>query len=384
MLSPSDESGSRKASETAKSAGMEAVSSERSLHDVERRLVESWPTDQWRETNVVLAVSGGVDSVALLGAVQAVKASCGGAGRLTVAHLNHGLRGDASDSDAAWLADLCHQRRLDIQIEMANVAATVAEQGDGWEAAARTLRYDFLQRVATKTGARWVVTAHTADDQVETVVHRIFRGTGLSGLAGMRAHRPLGSAATLVRPLLGVRKRELVEYLNVLEQEFRSDCMNDDPRFTRNRIRHGLLPLTRDLFKQDVDWALLRLAGQAHEAQAVIEMLAEQLAETCCKNFFAKEPRQSRGLPVSSASEHVQVVIKCEPLVGEPEIVVREMFRQAWRKVGWPEQAMGFDDWRLLARMASSKDSLASVNLPGNILVRREGTLLSLQRCDLP
>jgi tRNA(Ile)-lysidine synthase len=241
-----------------------------------------------------------------------------------------------------------------------------------------------LQRVAEKAGARWVITAHTADDQVETVVHRIFRGTGLSGLAGMRTYRPLRPGVTLVRPLLGVWKRELVEYLKVLGQDFRNDRTNDDPRFTRNRIRNGLLPLTRDLLKQDVDGALLRLAGQAHEAQALLEQLAERLAERCWKGFGSNKTRQSRGLPGESIAGHIQLVIECEPRGSEPEIVLREMFRRAWRELGWPEQAMGLTDWQLLARMASSTDPPVSANLPGNVLVRREGSLLTLERRDLP
>jgi len=133
-----------------------------------------------------------------------------------------------------------------------------------------------------------------------------------------------------------------------------------------------------------VDGALLRLAGQAHEAHAVIEQLAERLTESCWKGFSENKPRQSRGLPTNSASEHQQVVIDCEPLVGEPEIVVREVFRRAWRELGWPEQAMGLSDWQLLARISLSSDSPASANLPGNVLVRREGSLLTLERRDLP
>jgi tRNA(Ile)-lysidine synthase len=376
-----DETG--EASEAPRAAAVEAVSSERALHEVERRLGGSWPAEQWCDTNVVLAVSGGADSMALLRAVRAVKERRGGAGRLTVAHLNHGMRGGEADRDAAWLADTCRRRRLEVQIGKADIAAAAAEQGDGWEAAARKIRYDFLRGVADRVGARWLVTAHTADDQVETVVHRILRGTGLSGLAGMRTHRPVAPGVTLMRPLLGLWKRELVDYLKVLGQDFRNDSTNNDPRFTRSKIRHGLLPLTRELFNQDVDGALLRLAGQALEAQTIVEQLAERLAERCMKDSRADNPRQSRGLPTDSISGHTQLVIGCDQLAGEPEIVVREMFRRAWRNLGWPEQAMRYDDWELLARMVAALDTPTSANLPGNVLVRRDGTLLVLERREL-
>jgi tRNA(Ile)-lysidine synthase len=114
---------------------------------------------------------------------------------------------------------------------------------DGVEAAARAARYEFLQATAERLGARYVATAHTADDQAETVLHHIVRGTGLAGLAGMSRARSLGAAATLIRPLLSFRRRDVIEYLGALGQSYCEDTTNRDPAFTRSRIRHELLPL---------------------------------------------------------------------------------------------------------------------------------------------
>jgi len=352
---------------------VEAVSIGGELHEVEQRLVESWPPGKWRDTNVVLAVSGGADSVALLRAVQSVKQQSGGLGRLCVAHLNHGLRREEADADAAWVADTCRSLGLDVDLGTADVAVLASEHGDGWEAAARKLRYDFLRGVAERCGARWVVTAHTADDQVETVLQRIVRGTGLRGVAGMRPCRPLSPGITLVRPLLDLWKRELEDYLKQLGQDFRTDASNEDLRFSRNRVRRQLLPLLRESFNKDVEGAFLRLAGQAREVELYFEQVATRLAGQCSVTRYFDDNNQ----PVC------QLVVNCGVLSMEPPLIVREVFRVLWRTMNWPEQSMRLSDWHLLARIAAEGDAPSRANLPGNVMARREQSLLILERRDL-
>ena len=134
-----------------------------------------------------------------------------------------------------------------------------------------------MQSTAERLGARYVVTAHTADDQAETILHRILRGTGVAGLAGMRRARPLGPAATLIRPLLDVRRAEILAYLSELQQPFQDDASNSDLGFTRNRIRHELLPRLAADYNSDVVAALLRLGQTAHDAQQHIDAAVEEL-----------------------------------------------------------------------------------------------------------
>jgi tRNA(Ile)-lysidine synthase len=336
------------------------------------RLAADWPPGEWRDTHVVLAVSGGADSVALLRGMNAIKVGCGGAGKLHVSHLNHGLRGAEADEDAAWLANLCERLGVPFITAKADVTLLAAEQGDGWEAAARTARYDFLRQTAERLGARFVATAHTADDQVETVLQRIVRGTGLAGLAGIPRSRPLSNSVALVRPMLTLRRSDVIEYLKELGQEFRVDASNQDARFTRNRLRHELLPLIRERFSDDVDGALSRLATQAAEAQGVIEALAADIAAECVTVEHVGD-RESRLA--------LRVRIECSRLAGTPAIVVREVCKAAWRDANWPLQAMGFDEWRLLASMAGDCREQSVVNLPGNIRAHREGKLLV---CESP
>src|SRR6476646_5281935 len=162
----------------------------------EKQLALAWPCDQWQDAHVLLAVSGGADSVALLRAVLSLKDTCGGRGAVHVAHLNHALRGDAAAADQAWLDKLCRRLGVSLVVGRSDVRSRAAEQGDGLEAAAREARYEFLSSTAEQLGARFVATAHTADDQAETVLQRIVRGTGLAGLAGIPSSRRLSSSAT--------------------------------------------------------------------------------------------------------------------------------------------------------------------------------------------
>jgi tRNA(Ile)-lysidine synthase len=341
------------------------------LARLEQRLAASWPAEAWRDSHVVLAISGGADSVALLRAIVALKAACGGSGKMFTAHLNHGLRSDEADADAVWVAALCERLSVPLEIAKANVSLLADQQGDGLEAAARAARYDFLQQTAERLGARFVATAHTADDQVETVLQRILRGTGLSGLVGIPRARPLSNSVALVRPLLAVKRREIIDYLATLGQDYRVDSSNDDSRFTRNRLRHELLPLLRERFSSDVDAALLRLATQAGEAQQVVESLAGGIACSCVTIEFDSMRGESR--------RGRRVQIDCSELAGQPALIVREVCKNAWKDAGWPRQSMGFREWQLLARLACGEYSSKTANLPNGVRARREQHLLILE-----
>jgi tRNA(Ile)-lysidine synthase len=303
----------------------------------------------------VVAVSGGADSAALLRAVVELKRAAMGAGDLFVGHFNHGLRGRESEADAEWVAGLCHELGLRCEIGRADsdtggVAAAHAE------AAARNSRYEFLVKTAERLGARFVVTAHTADDQVETVLHRLLRGTGLAGLAGMPAVRELSASVSLVRPLLTIRRREIEDYLRSLGQSYRTDSSNADRQFTRNRIRHDLLPRLRTDFNPDVDDAILRLARQAGDAQAIVEAHADELLAEC---VHLESPER--------------LVIDLSALGDVPPLVLRELCKRAWTQAGWPLQAMGFAEWDQLAELLVVADGARSINLPGGVRAVRRG-----------
>ena len=310
------------------------------MHPLEQQLLESWPTSRRTGARCLVAVSGGADSVALLRALRATGEPQG----LLVGHFNHGLRAE-SEHEQQFVTELC--RQLEVECRVGRGSLDEHSAPDGLEAAAREARYRFLQGQSEAAGARYVVTAHTADDQVETVLHRIVRGTGLAGLAGIPRARSLGPGVSLLRPMLQVTRGEVLAYLQDLDQPYCEDASNRDPRFTRNRIRHELLPLLREL-NPAVDEAVTRLAALADEADTVIERLVGQLAERCV--------------------ERVGGVVKIDraELRQQPDYVVRQLLLSVWTESGWPRQAMGFQQWQRMAEMATGGGE-AMWTFPGNV-----------------
>jgi len=230
------------------------------------------------------------------------------------------------------------------------------------EAVARRARYGFLRHTAARLGARYVATAHTADDQAETILHRIVRGTGIAGLAGIPRIRRLGEAATLIRPLLGLSRAELVGYLGALGQPYRMDSSNADLRYTRNRLRHELLPRIRRHFNPRATEALGRLGQLAGEVQELVDALAGELLEACAPAETAEGVRLDVG-----------------PLVGQPAYLVCEALVVLWRGRGWPLRSMGRVEWDALAAMALDP-SPAKRTFPGGLLVERRAEELVVRQ----
>ncbi|MGH2417277.1 MAG: tRNA lysidine(34) synthetase TilS [Candidatus Limnocylindria bacterium] len=189
---------------------------------------------------LVLAVSGGPDSMALLhGAAHA------GRWRLTVAHLDHGLRADSAD-DATFVTDAAAALRLPSDLRQTDVAALSRAEGRSIEDAGREARYRFLEEIAPADAC--IVTAHTADDAAETVLLNLLRGSGLAGVRGIPARR-----GRIVRPLLSQRRAALRALLDASDIAYRLDPSNDDSGYLRNRVRGELLPLLEDLRPGAVD-----------------------------------------------------------------------------------------------------------------------------------
>jgi tRNA(Ile)-lysidine synthase len=335
----------------------------------------AWPVDRWRDLTVVVGVSGGADSVALLRVMAAMRElavadrgeSSEVAGGLVAVHVNHRLRGAASDEDARFVAELCASLGVECVVGTVEPRAIADEQGDGLEAACRTARYDFLLSKAERLGARYVAVAHTADDQAETVLHHVLRGTGLAGLAGMAMFRAMSDAVTLVRPLLAVRRVDVLAYLESLGQSYREDETNRQREFTRNRIRCELLPLLARDYSADVVPALVRLGQHAREAHEVVCLAAEALAGRCVREQSGKDEGET-------------LAVDCRLLAGVNRHVVREMFVALWRRRSWPRQAMRFADWDDLAEMALGEDSETNRTFPGEVAASRNAGVLTLRR----
>jgi tRNA(Ile)-lysidine synthase len=251
-----------------------------------------------KDETVLVAVSGGADSVALLLALNELVTSGKLKANVVVAHLDHKLRGPASRADAVWVAKLAQQLRHKFAVTSIDVKKRAAKTGDNLEQAARQVRYEFLSKTAKKLGAVTVLTAHTMDDQAETILLNLLRGSGADGLRGMEPARSLaeGSETILVRPLLQwARRQDTVHYCGLRGVEFRNDEMNLDENFTRVRVRRQLLPLMES-FNPKIVRGLARTAELLREDGIALDGAAARLLELAAQSVNAA-PDDKGGPP---------------------------------------------------------------------------------------
>ncbi len=292
---------------------------------------------------VVVAVSGGLDSVVLLDVMHQLAGEPGRMWSLVVAHLDHALREESAD-DARFVQALAGQGGLECVAERRDVADVAAERGIGLEEAARHERLAFLQRVARDHGCGAVALAHHADDQVETALFRLFRGAHLRGLAGMRPSRPMGDGVRLIRPMLALRREELQSYAQTRGLRWREDVTNRDTTMARNYIRHELLPQLRRRLNPRVDEAVLRAVEAAGEAGELLEHLAGGLIEACGDEC---------------------VSLKRATLHAARPAVARQAVRAALEQVNGPMDRLGADWVDRLVELAGEGRGVC--DLPGDL-----------------
>lgn len=223
---------------------------------------------------VVVAVSGGADSVCLLHILASLREDLGIG--LVVAHLNHGFRGVESEGDAAFVSELAASLHIPAVMEHQDVPALRLRRHLSAQQAAREARHGFLRQVMIEQGAERIALGHTRDDRVETVLGNVLRGTGLEGLAAMP---PID--LPLIRPLCEISRAETHDYCQQHGLGFRVDSSNADLHYRRNRMRAELLPFLRTYFNVDVDTAILRMATLASADNSLLEQLAQDALRQC-------------------------------------------------------------------------------------------------------
>ena len=301
---------------------------------------------------VVVGVSGGADSVCLLHLLRELSAEW--ALRLTVAHLNHGLRGADADADAGFVAELAREWGLPSVVEKVDVAALAREKRLSIEEAARQARYAFLARVAGEQDARYVGAAHHADDQAETVLMRFLRGSGVAGLRGMLPVMPLSDyrlapeaaaeadSPLLIRPLLATPRAAIADYCRENSLRWRTDASNADLRHYRNRLRHELLPVLRE-YNPRISEVLARtaeaMAGDYEVLEAVAEDQYAELAIQVSPDVIAFEQERLVQLPVGLQRSLLRLAI--------------HQLRANLRDIGWEHVERALET----ARFGQSGDS---------------------------
>lgn len=312
------------------------------------------------EERVVLAVSGGADSLALLHALAQMPSV--GSHRLHVATLDHGLRGEEGARDAAFVRDFAGALNIPCTVGQTDVGTIATKNRMGVEEAARITRYDFLGRVAAQVGSSTVATGHHADDQAETILLHILRGAGLQGLRGMAYQTtvPGQPHLRLVRPLLDVSRTLIAAYCEEHGLQPRHDATNDNPAYTRNRIRLQILPALREINPQ-VDTALVRMGQAAAEDESLLsEMFAREILpqiERTAGRFTWKldafhgwhPAMQARALryaieELAAHPDHEQIM-RARLMAQNPEVGVMMPFNQGVRlRFGYGEMAVERDD----------------------------------------
>jgi len=229
--------------------------------------------------HVVVAISGGPDSVALLSLLHQLRSSW--SLTLTAVHCNYGLRGSESEGDQQFVETLCRELRVPLHVKAIDLQSHPPRAS--LQAIARARRYQVFREVAAGCGADRIAVGHTADDQAETVILWMLRGAGLTGISGMPAIRD----GSIVRPLYDVRRQEILTYLEQAQLTFREDSSNGKPLYLRNRIRHEVMPVLQRLAPSTVE-SLCRLADLCREDDRYLE---QHVAELC----GVKEILQSDG-----------------------------------------------------------------------------------------
>ena len=325
---------------------------------------------------VGLAVSGGADSVALLRLLENLHGELGIT--LRVVHFDHGLRGEESEADRQFTEVLAHARGLDFICEHGSVRSAAQKHKWNLEDAARRLRYSFFDRLVQQGRVTRIAVAHTKDDQAETVLAHLLRGTGLTGLAGI--YPRVGS---IIRPLLAERREDLREYLRVLGQTWREDSTNLDMRRLRARMRSRLLPLLERDFSPHVTTHLAGLAELAREEEAFWEALVEDrfrqlvtkrgetlsiaLCDLLLPMDLARQPAPSRrSIPQTEPS----------PLRAVTERLVRRLYQEiSGSRLGLTARHV-----RQVIHLAAESSSGHQVEWPGGVVVDRVFNELTFSR----
>ena len=344
---------------------------------------------------VGVAVSGGADSVALLRVLLELRSELGVV--LSVVHFNHKIRGPEAEADEEFVGKLAEKYRLEFLCTSGDVPRYAESKGIGLEAAGREMRYDYFRSLLGES-VDVVATAHTADDQAETVLMRVIRGAGTKGLAGIhpvqwvkksrslpaRAVRDdTGSAKwAIVRPMLAVRRKEVDTYLRELGQEWREDLSNRDQRHLRNRVRHTLLPLLEREFNPAVVEVLSDLAEVARGEE---EYWAAELQRVTQREVLeSMECGRLKQLPIAvqrrvirEAAERAGCSLEFQHVEQVRKLVSAEVGKKVELPQGWSAKRER-DAIRLLAesRAGDRPDYEHRLEVPGEVRIPELGSVI--------
>lgn len=307
--------------------------------------------------SVLVAVSGGADSVALLHILHDLRQSLHI--RLSVAHLNHSLRGRESDADAEFVLGLAEELGLRCAVEKVDIRARAEEDKLSLEETGREARRGFLRRVAKTECCGSIATGHHADDQAETVLIRLIRGAGVRGLAAMSPVSPEG----IVRPLFECRREELRRHLRENGISYREDSSNLDRSHLRNRVRHDLIPVLEKEFNPSI----VRLLCRTSQNMAEVENLLSSLADDALQQTL-------------NGSNENTMSLDSEGLRTYDEVTWRYVFQGVYKTLTGDLQALSHTHLQALVDLVGRRPTGTAIHLPGGIRAEKRYGAVSIYR----
>ncbi len=320
---------------------------------------------------VAVAVSGGVDSVALLRALHAIRPASGLV--LSVAHMHHGIRATDADLDAAFVESLAHTLGLPLNLRNADTPDHARRHSMGLEEAARTLRYAWFAELLSSGAVDAIATAHTLNDQAETVLHKLIRGAWTEGLSGihpvLHPGPPKPSAlipgtGLILRPLLAATREQIVTWLNSIGQPWREDASNADLAYTRNRIRHQLLPQLAT-FNPQIAHQLSHTATIARDEESYWQKEVDRILPGL---LLPGRAVRGGGRSSSTLPGERSLAIELDRLRTLHPALVRRLLRAAARQLG---PALDFDQTARLLALAVSQSSPRREDLSAHLRAER-------------
>lgn len=309
---------------------------------------------------VIVALSGGPDSVCLIHILSKISKEYGFT--IYAAHFNHQIRGLAAHRDALYSMELCDSLGIRCFLKSVDVPSYAKEKKLTMEEAARILRYEMLFQLKKETGSDKIAVAHNLDDQAETVMMRIMRGTGLNGLKGMDYRRPDG----IIRPLMDVLKADIEKYCKDNQLEPRIDHTNLEDEYTRNKIRIHLLPYIEKEYASNIKEILSRMANSLREDSQYIESTADEIYER-----------------VSSVIDRDTVRIDLDLIESEDISITKRILRNAYRQIEGSYNGLETVHLDGILDLIQSPRKEARINLPKGIIADRKASYLYITRNEI-
>ncbi len=320
---------------------------------------------------VLLGVSGGPDSVALLSLIFDANRVIPAYSDIFIAHLNHLIRGKESEDDAQFVNNLAKKFKLSIVTERRDVKEIARDSKMSLEEAAREERYKFFESAAKRVGANVIAVGHNADDNAETILHRIIRGTGIVGVSGMKPRRKLTPFSTidLVRPLLFTWRKDIVAYLKEKGLSYRVDSTNFKTDQFRNRIRAELIPLLEKNYNAGVKRSLIKLGETATQNYDFLEAQA--------KDLFKKVLLNIEGETDEILSE---IVLDIHKLKEVPQILQQIIIKEAIVRLNIPLKKLGYKNYKNILSILNYQNTPVNTVVKGYLNIKIEDGKLHLSK----